>query len=92
MGDDYKSYNDADPRNLKIENLIRGIEGLGIKYGFGKINNTTGKMIKEFCKVAEDKNFIRVVDIKNPEKIIEFILATTLMARGEKTKAAILSR
>ena len=92
MGDDYKSYNEVNPRNLKVEDLLRSIQGLGIKYGFGKMNNTTRKMIKEFCKVAEDKNFVQVVDVKNPEKIIEFILATTVMAREEKRIATILSR
>ena len=63
-----------------------------IKYGFGQINLTTVKMISEFCKVAKDENFARVVDVKDPEKIIEFILSTSLIAKEESTIASMLAR
>ena len=92
LGDSYKSYNKVDPRNLKVENLVGSIKNMRIKYGFGQINHTTDKMVREFCKVAKDENFARVVDVKNPEKIIEFILSTSLIAREENTIATMLAR
>ena len=78
-GDNYESYNDKDPRGLVIEHLIAKIKQMGIDYTFGKINDSTDVMIKEFRHIG-GKNFVRcsdMADVKNfPFVAIESISAT----------------
>ena len=60
--DYYASYNDKDPRGLVMEDLIAKIKKMEIDYSFGKINNSTDAMIKEFRAIGGD-NFVRCGDM-----------------------------
>ncbi|CAG0900528.1 unnamed protein product, partial [Darwinula stevensoni] len=73
------SLNDSDRRGLRIEDLIQKIKGLGIDYTFGRINNSTDKMLRVFDDLG-GSGFSRcsdLADVKNfPFVAIESISAT----------------
>jgi hypothetical protein len=52
-----------------VENLLNKLKELKVKYFFGKIKRTTDAMIKEFCRVIGNYEFIREVDMTKPRNI-----------------------
>ncbi|CAL4124210.1 unnamed protein product [Meganyctiphanes norvegica] len=62
LWDRYKKDNYKDIKGLKIKDLIKKLKELDIKYYFGKINESTNKMITEFKKVSGDNNFPHEID------------------------------
>ncbi len=77
--DSYATYNDADFRGLRIEDLIRKTRQLGIDYTFGKINSSTDVMISVFNQIGGE-DFVScsdMADVKNfPFVAVESISAT----------------
>jgi len=67
--DEYKTFNEADPRGLKIENLLAGLKEKNILYNFGKINGCTDKMLQEFRTCAKDPDVPKDFDMSNPSDI-----------------------
>jgi hypothetical protein len=49
--------------------LLSELKELKVKYFFGKIKRTTDAMIKEFCRVIGNYEFIREVDMTKPRNI-----------------------
>ena len=84
--DSYASFNDADPRGLRVENLLGSLKQLKINYFFGKINSSTDVMIKEFCNVMKDKDFVEEIDMASPGNI--FAMAAHSIAVTVDTRIA----
>jgi hypothetical protein len=91
-GDSYSSYNDADPRGLRIEDLIGSLKQMGISYFFGKINNSTNVMISEFRKVAKDEDFIQEIDMANPGNIFALAVQSVAMTIDTRIAATLHGR
>ena len=89
-GDTYPTYNDADPRGLRVENLLGNLKQMNITYFFGKINASTDMMIREFRNVIRDEEFVREIDMQNPRNIFAMTLesvASTIEIRMNATLA-----
>jgi hypothetical protein len=91
-GDSYPSYNDADPRGLRIENLIGSLKQMGISYFFGKINSSTDVMIREFRKVAKDEDFIQEIDMASPGNIFAMAVKSVAMTIDTRIAATLGGR
>jgi hypothetical protein len=72
--DYYLTFNDADPRGLRVENLLGSLKKLEVSYFFGKINGLTDIMIREFRKVMKDENFVKEIDMESPDNIFPMAL------------------
>jgi hypothetical protein len=88
-GDSYSSYNDADPRGLRVENLLGSLKQLNVNYFFGKINNSTNVMINEFRKVMKDDDFVREVDMANPGNIFSAAVHSVAMTIDTRIAATL---
>ena len=89
ISDDYGFLNTADFRGLKIEDLMASLKALRVNYFFGKINDLTDKMIKEFCLAAKQENFIRTVDLKSPSDIIDASFQIATLSAEAKTQETL---
>jgi len=88
-GDIYAAYNDADPRGLRIEDLISSLKQMKISYFFGKINNSTDVMISEFRKVAKAEDFVTEIDMSNPGNIFALAVKTVAMTIDTRIAATL---
>ena len=59
-------YYKSEPRVIHIEDLLNKIKQMKINYFFGKINETTDKMINEF-KAVGGHAIIQYTDLKSPD-------------------------
>ncbi len=89
IDDLYSSYNDADPRGLRVENLLGSLKQLNVNYFFGKINNSTDDMINEFRKVMKDDDFVREVDMANPGNIFSAAVHSVAMTIDTRIAATL---
>jgi len=71
--DNFSFYNVSDVRGLRIEDLLNNLKHIGIKYFFGKINNSTDKMIDEFNRVG-GRGTVSEVDVRNPKALRAFVV------------------
>ena len=62
------SYYGSDPRGLKAEDILSQIKQMNIIYFFGKINDTTDKMIYEFKSIGGE-GIVKLADMKNPTNL-----------------------
>ena len=70
-------YYSSEPRGLAAESLLSKIKSTKIVYYFGKINDTTDKMINEFKSIGGE-DIVKLADMKNPSNlVIEAIGALT---------------
>ena len=76
VSDNIKDYNEADVRGLKIDDLSAKLIELDVQYYFGKINQSTDKMVDEFRLASKDKNFPRQVDASNAADILDMVAAS----------------
>ena len=90
-------YYYAEPRGLLAADLLESMRRKNIKYYFGKINNSTDKMITEFRRIAGD-DIVEVTDIKEPRflgnAVIKSVTKTIDVGRSiyglkDKREAAI---
>ena len=88
-GDNYPTYNEADPRGLQVENLLGSLKDLNIAYFFGKINSSTDKMICEFRSVMKDEDFVREIDMQNPGNILAMAVQSVAMTIDARMTAII---
>ena len=84
--DDHSNYNKADFRGLKIEDLLAKLIELDVQYYFGKMNNSTDKMIDEFRLASGDKYFPRQVNATNAANVLN-IVADSVTATIHETMA-----
>ena len=82
-GDDHYG---ADPRGLVAEDLFRRMKQIGVKYFFGKVNNSTDKMFAEFQKIG-GKEMVKEVDMSNPN-LLNTASVTSISATIEGTLSA----
>ena len=87
--DDYPSYNVADPRGLRVENLLASLKNMHVAYFFGKINSSTDKMIEEFRKVAKNEKFVREADLKDPGNIFAMALQSVSITIDAKITSTL---
>ena len=69
------SYPRGDPRELKIENLLKRLVDLKVIYYFTQINESTVKMIEEFNEelTTLGGQTIKVVDMKTADGLLETV-------------------
>ena len=60
------NYCNSQQRVIHIENLLNKIKQMKIKYFFGKINESTNKMINDFKAVSGHKT-IQYTDLESPD-------------------------
>ena len=78
--DSEDDYYGIEPRGLQVEDLLKSIKQMNIKYYFGKINDSTDKMINEFQRVGGAK-VVEIIDMKNPDllgMVVVESIATTI--------------
>ena len=80
------SHYGADPRGLVAEDLFRSMKQIGVKYFFGKVNNSTDKMFAEFQKIG-GKDMVREVNMSSPN-LLDTQAVTSISATIEGTLSA----
>ena len=97
--DDYSTYNDADIRGLKIEDLLRGIKEKEILYNFCKIGPHTDKMIREFRNTMGDQDIVKEMILSGPEdimrlcvKIVSLSIDSNIMSTLESRSVLVVRR
>ncbi len=80
-----------DPRGLKVENLLGSLKELNVAYFFGKINCLTNIMIKEFCMVMKDDNFVKEIDMANPVNIFAMALYSVSTTIDKSIAATVVA-
>lgn len=70
--DTYASYNLKDKNGLTIEDLLSRIKEKNILYYFGKINDTTDKMITQFRQVNNNE-YPLTIDAKDAKRTREIV-------------------
>ena len=91
-GDDYPTYNEADPRGLRVENLLGSLKQMNINYFFGKINASTDMMIREFRNVMKDEDFVQEIDMTNPGNIFAMAVQSVAMTIDAGITAVMAKR
>ena len=76
----------AEPRGLVAEDLFRSMKQIGVKYFFGKVNNSTDKMFAEFQKIG-GKEMVKEVNMSRPD-LLDTQAVTSISATIEGTLAA----
>ena len=61
------NYYNSQPRVIHIENLLNKIKQMKIKYFFGKINESTDKMINDDFKAVSGHKTIQYTDLVSPD-------------------------
>ena len=89
--DEYEGCNDADPRGLKIEDLMASLKAHKINYFFLKIDSCTDKMIREFCSAAGQVDFVHCLDLKKPSQIFDAVIEIVKQSTKIKIKETMNS-
>ena len=75
FGSNGDSYYSVEPRGLHVEDLFKNMKQIGLKYFFGKVNNSTDKMFKVFKELG-GKEMVNTVDMSNPNLLETRALAS----------------
>ena len=85
MQDSYSKFNDKDPRGLKIEDLLASLKKLQISYNFGKINDTTDVMLREFRNLYP----IREINLDKPGDLFMVTILSISKVVGSTLKSIL---
>ena len=80
------SHPGDDPRGLKAEDLFRNLKQIGVRYFFGKINNSTDKMFKVFQELG-GREMVNDVNMKSPN-LLQALATTSICSTIEGTLSA----
>eukprot|EP00092_Neocalanus_flemingeri_P012286 GFUD01013244.1.p1 GENE.GFUD01013244.1~~GFUD01013244.1.p1 ORF type:complete len:679 (-),score=176.64 GFUD01013244.1:244-2280(-) len=75
FGSNGDSYYSVEPSGLHVEDLFKNMKQIGLKYFFGKINNSTDKMFKVFQELGGTE-MVKAVDMSNPNLLETRALAS----------------
>jgi hypothetical protein len=70
---------------------LGSLEQLNVAYFFGKINNSTDLMIREFCNVRKDDNFVKEIDMAKPGNIFAMALYTVSTTIDKSIAATVVA-
>ena len=73
VDDKYINYNKEDCRGLKIEDLMATLIELDVQYYFGRMNDSTDKMVDQFRDASGDKNVPRQMDATNAANVLNIV-------------------
>lgn len=72
MADDHAG---GDPNRLEANSLLHAMKDMNVQYFFGKINNSTDKMIRMFQDCVGD-DFIHTIHVADAAKMMDMITTT----------------
>jgi hypothetical protein len=80
LADDFPG---GDPKGRSLESLLDQLANNDIQYHFGKINNSTNKMVETFAQIYSCD--LVVCEMKNADQILENVVSTASIAvtRGQ---------
>ena len=82
------SHPGPEPRGLVVEALFRTMRQIGVKYYFGKVNNSTDKMFNVF-KSLGDKDMVNEVNMRSPNLFSMHALSSITSTIGGTLSATV---
>jgi hypothetical protein len=73
FGERGDSHPGGDPNGLRPETLLPALQQKGVMYKFGRINNSTDKMVNEFNRIMGGSGFVETIEIKDAASMMRSV-------------------